>query len=189
MVSIPTIASMTSPKHVLRREGRRLMALMQEARAESMNRKIRICILVDPEKNEVRAVEASVYHALRDGLYESIAHDSEAWALAMNNRFERVLVFSDDMILDGFPVDQIDAFPDTDDPFQVLDEDARESSTPTERPEGEFLALLFNHFGGSDGGGVSLCRDAWRLDIAADILTGRPGLVQRKPSDREVLCL
>jgi len=180
-ISVPTIASMTSPEHALRKDGRQLMLLMQEARSVAMNRKLRVDVMVDPLRNEVRAVERSVRDLglPTDDFYATIERDSEEWELAMSNRFERVLQFSEETLLDGFSVDEIDVLGDDDDPFQ--EEPDRDVFEPDLSPETAFLAVTFTHFGGSDGGGVSLIRDSIRLDVAADILTGRPRLVQRKP--------
>lgn len=172
-ISIPTIASMTSPKHALRKEGRKLMNFMTEARSVAMNRKIRIDVFVDSEQNEVRAVEASVYRAL---LTSEL--DEEDRVLAMSNRFERVVAFGEDLALEAFSVGQIVAPTAEDETFEKVDVQRLE-----DRPEGEVRALWFTHFGGSDGGGISLYQENLRLDIAADILTGKPKIVDRKANE------
>jgi competence protein ComGC len=182
-ISVPTIAAMTSPKHVLRKEGRRVMSLMTEARAEAMNRKIRIDVWVDPVLNEIHAAESSVYRTLMaNDPYDRIERDEEEWALAMSNRFEKVLIFKEGFFLEAFSIDQIAVPTLEDETFQPLEEpldfDSRE-----EEPEGEVRALSFTHFGGSDGGGVSLLYEAVRLDIASDILTGKPKIVSRVPDE------
>ena len=188
-IGVPTIASMTSPEHALRKEGRQLMLLMQEARSVAMNRKLRVDVMVDPLRNEVRAVEATVRDLalLADDPYTPVDRGSEEWELAMSNRFERVLLLSDETMLDAFSVDEIDASSDDEDPFQ----DAPEPDVFAldGESEMEIHAISFTHFGGSDGGGVSLLRESVRLDVAADILTGRPRLVRRKPSTEEVSLL
>jgi prepilin-type N-terminal cleavage/methylation domain-containing protein len=177
-VSIPTIASMTSPKHVLRKEGRKLMQLMTEARSAAMNRKIRIDVFVDPVLNEVRAAESSAYRALMaDEL------DEEERALAMSNRFERVLVFDEDFSLEAFSADQIVVPTEEEETFQPSDGPEVDVQAMEDHPEGEVRALWFTHFGGSDGGGISLYCEGVRLDIAADILTGRPKIVVRKTDE------
>ena len=174
-ISIPTIASMTSPKHVLRKEGRKLMQLMTEARSAAMNRKIRIDVFVDPELNEVHAVESSAYRALMaDEL------DEEERALAMSNRFERVLVLDENFTLEAFSADQIVVPTEEDETFQPAEEPELDFAAREDDAEGEVRALWFTHFGGSNGGGISLYYDGVRLDIAADILTGRPKIVMVK---------
>jgi len=172
-ISIPTVASMTSPKHTLRKEGRRLMSLMLEARAAAMNRKIRVDIWVDPVLNEVHAAESSAYRALMTG---ELNEEERAWV--MSNRFERALAFDDEFFIEAFSVDQIAMAP-ADDPFEKVDDPLPDFQTLEEQPEGEVRAFSFTHFGGSDGGGVSLYFEELRLDIAADILTGKPKVVSR----------
>lgn len=173
-ISVPTIASMSSPKHTLRKEGRRVRALMLEARVAAMTRKIRIDVWVNPVLNEIHATESSAYRALRVGELSE-----EERAFSMSNRFDRVLAFGDEFFVDSFSIDQI-AVPTTeDDLFQVLEEPISDFQTLKEQPEGEVRALSFTHFGGSDGGGISLYYEEIRLDIAADILTGKPKVVSR----------
>jgi len=172
-ISIPTVASMTSPKHTLRKEGRRVMSLMQEARAAAMNRKIRVDVWVDPVLNEIHAAESSAYRALMTGEL-----DEEQRALIMSNRFERAVAFDDEFFIEAFSVDQISA-PTANDTFEMLDEPPPNFQMQEAQPEGEVRAFSFTHFGGSDGGGISLYYEEIRLDIAADILTGKPKIVSR----------
>ena len=175
-ISIPVVASFSSPKETLRKEGRRVMKLMNEARQEAVGRKVRIDLRIDPVQNEIRAVESAAYRALManypDGL---IDRDEVEWAQAMTNRFEKTVAFSDTIRLEAFSIDQVELPSDEDDVFQRLEE-------PTELsdPEVETRAISFTHFGGSDGGGISLYYKETRLDIAADILTGRPKIVNRR---------
>ena len=173
-ISVPTIASMTSPKHTLRKEGRRVMSLMQEARAAAMNRKIRIDVWVDPVLNEIHATESSAYRSMMTGEL-----DEEERALAMSNRFDRVLAFDDEFFIEAFSIDQIAALTEEDETFQALEESTPDFHFLKDPPEGEVRAFSFTHFGGSDGGGVSLYYEDVRLDIAADILTGRLKIVSR----------
>ena len=175
-ISIPVVASFSSPKETLRKEGWRVMKLMNEARQEAAGRKVRIDLRIDPVQNEIRAVESAAYRALManypDGL---IDRDEVEWAQAMTNRFEKTVAFSDTIRLEAFSIDQVELPSDEDDVFQRLEE-------PTELsdPEVETRAISFTHFGGSDGGGISLYYKETRLDIAADILTGRPKIVNRR---------
>lgn len=183
-ISVPTIASMTSPKHTLRKEGRRVMSLMQEARAAAMNRKIRIDVWVDPVLNEVHAAESSAYRALMaDDPYDRIVRHEEDWALAMSNRFDRVLVFGEDFFIEAFSADQIAVPSEENETFQALEEPLPDLQVLEDLPEGGTRALSFTHFGGSDGGGVSLYYEDVRLDIAVDILTGKPKIVSRTANE------
>jgi prepilin-type N-terminal cleavage/methylation domain-containing protein len=52
-IGIPTIESMTSPKYALRKQGRRVMKLMAEARATAMAQKVRTEIRFNPQAKEV----------------------------------------------------------------------------------------------------------------------------------------
>lgn len=178
-ISVPAIAAFTSPKETLRKEGRRVMRLMKEARQVAMNRKVRVDIRIDPLRNEIRAVESHAYRSLManypDGL---IDREDEEWLFAMSNRFEKAIVFSDDILLEGFPIEEIEAPFDEDEAFQRLAISERDYGR-LEGPDAEVVALNFSHFGGSDGGGVSLAYRETTLNIAADILTGRPKLVNR----------
>ena len=173
-ISVPVIASFSSPKETLRKEGRRVMQLMNEARQVAMSRKVRIDVRIDPVMNEIRAVESQAYRSIMahdpDGL---IDREGEEWLLAMSNRFERVIAFSDEIRLEGFPIEDIKAPFDEDEVFHHLETQELGDS------EIEVIALTFTHFGGSDGGGISLFYKETRLDMAADILTGRPKLVNR----------
>jgi prepilin-type N-terminal cleavage/methylation domain-containing protein len=181
-ISVPVVASFTSPKETLRKEGRRVIRLMNEARQEAMSRKIRIEIRIDPVMNEIRAVESHAYRSLManypDGLVDRA---DEEWIAAMSNRFERVIAFGEEFALEGFPIEEIEAPFDEDELFQ-RQKTAEHQYEELENPEAETVALSFTHFGGSDGGGVSLYFKETRIDIAADILTGRP-----KPVNRMVL--
>jgi prepilin-type N-terminal cleavage/methylation domain-containing protein len=109
-ISVPAIAAFASPKETLRKEGRKVVRLMNEARQAAMNRKVRIEIRIDPAMNELRAVESNAYRSLMasfpDGLVD---REDEEWIAAMSNRFERVVSFGEEISLEGFPVEQIAA--------------------------------------------------------------------------------
>jgi prepilin-type N-terminal cleavage/methylation domain-containing protein len=178
-ISVPAIAAFSSPKETLRKEGRKVMRLMNEARQVAMSRKVRIDVRIDPVMNEIRAVESQAYRSIianyPDGLIDRADED---WLVAMSNRFEKVVAFSDEIKLEGFPVEEIEAPFNEDEVFQYLETRDRDFQEQ-EDPEEEVIALTFTHFGGSDGGGISLFFKETRLDMAADILTGRPKLVNR----------
>jgi len=183
-ISVPAVAAFTSPKETLRKEGRRLMALMNEARQVAMSRKVRVELRIDPVMNEIRAVESHAYRSLManypDGLVDRA---DEEWIAAMSNRFERVISFGEEFMLEGFPIEEIEAPFSEDEVFQHLEAPERDIDM-LENPEAETVALTFTHFGGSEGGGVSLYFKETRLDIAADILTGRPKPVNRLVGDK-----
>jgi|GEM_PF-1556257 len=178
-ISVPAIAAFSSPKETLRKEGRRVMRLMNEARQAAMSRKVRIDIRIDPVMNEIRAVESQAYRSVMasfpDGL---IDREDELWLLAMSNRYENVISFGEDIRLEGFPIEEIEEPFNEDEVFQRRESRER-NAYEDEDPEAETVALTFTHFGGSDGGGISLFFKDTQLDLAADILTGRPKLVNR----------
>lgn len=178
-ISVPAIAAFSSPKETLRKEGRRVMRLMNEARQEAMNRKVRIEVRIDPARNEIHAVEAYAYRSLManypDGLVD---REDEEWIAAMSNRFERVAAFGEEIMLEGFTIEEIEAPFDQDNAFQRMDV-SEEEFRDEENPEAETVALTFSHFGGSDGGGISLFYKNTAVHLAADLLTGRPKLVNR----------
>lgn len=168
-ISIPTIASMTSPKQALRKEGRKVMQLMAEARTLAMARKAKVNLYVDSASREVRMVEAAAYR--------SIPAQDTAMLLTdvSTNGFEKAIRFDDGFELDGFTAAEIETGAEEDGAFwKSADLPAYGSDEPTET-----RAVSFTHFGGSDGGGVSLAKDGVELAIAADILTGRPKIVKR----------
>ncbi|MDF7807165.1 prepilin-type N-terminal cleavage/methylation domain-containing protein [Pontiellaceae bacterium B12219] len=171
-ISIPTIDAMASPKHALRKEGRKIMQLMAEARMLAMSRKLQIDLRIDSEAREVRMIEALAFQTLETG--DSIFKSSES----DSSLYEKVLVFDEDYSLESFSADQISTVEDDSD-FQTL-----ETVPSTEREEtSDQLAVSFTHFGGSNGGGITLTRDELQLHIAADILTGRPKVVKRRQDD------
>jgi len=179
-ISVPAIASLTSPKEVLRKQGRRVVKLMNEARAGAVERKVRIELRIDPVRNEIRAVESQAYRAFAAAdPFDREERDPEAWARAMTNRFERRLAFGEAFVLEGFSVEEA-AAPNRDEgAFHRAGSPDR--GRPNLKDSGpEPLALAFTPFGGSDGGGVSLYYKDTRLDMAADILTGRPKIVVRR---------
>jgi len=162
-VSIPTIEAMTSPKHALRKQGRQVMRLMSEARTAAINRKVRVDLHVDPENRAVHMVETQAFRMLSQESSLSLLDLEEA-----TNRYEKTLFFDEDFELGTFTAEQIIA--ETEAIFQVGEATAPENNT---------MVISFNHFGGSNGSGISLVKDGVQLDIAADILTGRPKIVKR----------
>jgi prepilin-type N-terminal cleavage/methylation domain-containing protein len=172
-ISIPTIEAMASPKNALRKEGRKIMQLMAEARMMAMSRKLQIDLRIDSEAREVRLIEARAFQTLEtgDSGFQSSESDSSI--------YEKVLVFDEDYSLESFSAEQISTVEDDSD-FQTL-----ETVPSTESEEtSDQLAVSFTHFGGSNGGGITLMRDNIQLHIAADILTGRPKVVKRRVDEK-----
>jgi len=179
-ISIPTVMDMVSPKHQLRKDARGLMNALNEARWNAMNKKIRIDVRVDPVMREVRAVEAELYRSLMsEDPYGFTTLEEEARLAATSNRFEKVVVFDEDTLLEAFTVEDIEVETDEEeDIFRRLEKDSDYFKSLEAETNG-VVAIVFNHLGGCDGGGISLVRGAIRLDIACDMLTGRAKLVTR----------
>ncbi|QBG48580.1 prepilin-type N-terminal cleavage/methylation domain-containing protein [Verrucomicrobia bacterium S94] len=165
-ISIPTIDAMTSPKHVLRKEGRNIMQLMTEARMAAINRKVKVDLRIDSETREIRMVEARRFQTVET---ENSFFQAPEISTGI---FEKVVAFGEDYEIESFTADQIQT-----------DEKTEESGFQTENPYPETVessdppAVSFTHFGGSNGGGITLIYDDIRLSISADILTGRPKVV------------
>lgn len=170
-ISMPTIESITSPRHVLRSEGRRVMKLMTEARTAAIARKAEIELRIDPARHEIRMIEtqAGRVHSQKE---EPFGFGSDE----ITNRYEKTVVLKEEIELDIFTTDQIrHSVNNGTDPFREPgDFPVVETGEPVEQ-----RAIVFTHLGGSDGGGVSLSKEGVRLDIAADLLTGRPKIVKR----------
>jgi prepilin-type N-terminal cleavage/methylation domain-containing protein len=149
-ISVPTIASLSSPKRKLRKDARGLMQLLTEARSVAMNRKISVDVWIDPTRREVRAVESEIYRALRQAdPYGTQEIDDEERMLAMTNRFERIEVFEEGTLLEAFTAEEIEVETDEEeDIFQRLEKPEPDFQS-LEKPEGEVLARTFNHFCGS----------------------------------------
>ncbi|MEE9368141.1 MAG: hypothetical protein V3V05_04660 [Pontiella sp.] len=80
-----------------------------DIRPVAMSRKVRIDVRIDPVMNEIRAVESQAYRSVMAGFPDGlIDRQDDAWQLAMSTRFERIVSFSDEIILEGFSIDEID---------------------------------------------------------------------------------
>jgi len=165
-VSMTSIPSFASPRQKLRSDARELLSLLQESRQTAMLRKMKIDVCVDLETGTVRAIE-SVWSRRLISTGESL-FDEESIG---TNVYSRSVSFGEDIELDTFPAEAVQAvLSSEDDPFgDVFEQSELES--------GERVAITFTHFGGASGGGVSLIREDARLDIACDILTGEPEIV------------
>ncbi len=172
-ISVPTIESMTSPRHALRKDGRKVMRLMAEARTAAMARKAKVNLYVDPAAREIRMIEAAAYRSIPEQDSLMLVADETT------KEYEKVVVLREELELDCFSAAEIEPAEAEDDLFQKTDDFP---AVGTEAPA-EKLAVSFTHFGGSGGGGVSLVKDGVRLDIAADILTGRPKIVTRESAE------
>jgi hypothetical protein len=168
-VSVTSIPSFASPRQKLRSDARELLSLLQETRQTAMLRKMKIDLLVDPETRTVRAIE-TVWSRRLATAGESLFEEE----LIGSNVYSRSVSFAEDIQLDTFLPEAVQTVMANDqDPFGSISE--RQEPAPGER-----VAVTFTHFGGASGGGISLIRDDIRLDIACDILTGEPEIVEIK---------
>lgn len=165
-VSVSTIPSFSSPRQKLRTDARELLTLLRDARQTAMLRKMKVDVCISPETRTVCVLETAAARRLRvagESLFEEGAVDT--------NRYFKTVSFSEDVELGTFPPEAVKSVLSGDEnPF---------SETPPWTPtEGEAVAFTFTTFGGAGGGGVSLVREDARLDIACDILTGEPEIVE-----------
>jgi prepilin-type N-terminal cleavage/methylation domain-containing protein len=165
-VSMTTIPSFSSPRQKLRNDARELLTLLREARQTAMLRKMKVDVCVDPDRGSVRVIETAHARKLTvtgESIFDEDAVDTNVWF--------RTVSFDEDIELGIFPPEAVKTvLSDDDDPF---------SESPEWEPvEGDAVAFTFTTFGGASGGGISLIRDDSRLDIACDILTGEPEVVE-----------
>jgi prepilin-type N-terminal cleavage/methylation domain-containing protein len=161
-----TIPSFSSPRQKLRNDARELLTLLREARQTAMLRKMKVDVCVDPDSGAVCMIETAVARKLIVA-GESLFDEDET----ETSGYVRRVSFDEDIELGTFPPEAVKTvFSDEDEPFS--------SSSEWEPTEGEIVAFTFTTFGGSSGGGISLVRDDVRLDIACDILTGEPEIVE-----------
>ena len=166
-VSVTSIPSFSSPRQRLRTDARELLSLLQESRQTAMLRKMKIDICVDPENGTVRAIE-TVWSRKLASTGESLFDEESVGT----NVYSRSVSFGEEIELDTFPAEAVQA---------VLSSEEDPFGNVSEQPEfesGERVAITFTHFGGASGGGVSLIREDARLNIACDILTGEPEVVE-----------
>lgn len=169
-VSVSSIPSLSSPRQKLRNDARELLTLLREARQTAMLRKVKVDVCVDLDRRMVCVVETAYARKLRvtgESIFDEDAGDT--------NHYFRAVSFGEDIELGIFPPEAVKSvLSSEDDPF---------ADSPEWEPEtGETVACTFTTFGGSGGGGISLVRDNARLDIACDILTGEPEVVELYPS-------
>jgi Tfp pilus assembly protein PilE len=156
-ITVPTIDAMTSPKHALRQEGRKVMQLMTQARMTAMSRKVKMDLYLDPETREIGLIESRSFNLAG-------AEEPGPYLLSADtNRFEKRIILDEEFSLKAYPEEGVE---------------------DTEGMVYE-LAVSFLHFGGSDGGGITLVKDEMELSIKADVLTGRAKVVFPGEGDQE----
>lgn len=170
-VAVTTLSGVGTPKQQLRREARDMTGLFKEARLAAMERKLKVDVYADPSSRTVCVVES--------GYGRTLAADGVRWAdlTPETNRFFRVTTFPDEIGIEAFTLNEIEPETAGEEPLfeQVEKQNASVDTAETGRP-----VFSFTHLGGATGGGISVTRNNLRIDIACDLLTGLPMIVQRR---------
>jgi prepilin-type N-terminal cleavage/methylation domain-containing protein len=172
-VAVVSVPGGGTPKQQLRREARDLIGLLKEGRQAAMERKLKVDVYLDPTDRTVCAVESGYGHQLVAG---NVAFADLEPA---TNRFFKITTFPEEILIEAFSLDDIEPEATGEEPLFTkvpkISMDGAEVAEAARRP-----AFSFTHLGGATGGGVSLTRNDLRLDIACDLLTGLPMIVQRR---------
>lgn len=179
-VAVVTVSGAGTPKQQLRREARTLTGLFREARFTAMERKLKVEVYVEPSARTVCAVEAGYARKLLADNAEFFSDGTSLKDLVPEtNRFFRVTTFPEEIVVEAFALNDIEPVTTGEEP---LFEPAPKSDpvTGTETSAVSRAVFSFTHLGGASGGGISVTRNGLRIDIACDLLTGLPEIVQRK---------
>ncbi|MGE4490514.1 MAG: Tfp pilus assembly protein FimT/FimU [Kiritimatiellales bacterium] len=180
-VAVSTLSGTGTPKQQLCQEALDMTELFRAARLTAMERKLKVDVYADPATRTVCAVDSSYGREL---LAETPEFFSDGVSLSdwepQSNRFFRVTQFPEEIGIEPFSLSDIEPEMTNDDElFEIILENAVDKDEETvSRP-----VFSFTHLGGATGGGVSVARDDWRIDIACDLLTGLPEIVQRKAAE------
>jgi hypothetical protein len=173
-VAVTTLSGAGTPKQQLRREARDLIRLFNEARFAAMDRKLKVDVYVEPEARAVYAVESGYgRQLLADGIEFADLEPA-------SNRFFKVTVFPEEIGIEAFTLNDIEPEATGEEPLFgkiIQEEDSVSELEEINRP-----AFSFTRLGGATGGGVSVARNDLRIDMACDVLTGLPEIVQRRAS-------
>lgn len=172
VVAVTTLSGSGTPKQQLRREARGLISLFKEARLTAMERKLKVDVYINPEVRTVYAVESGYGRSL-------LAAGTAFTDLEQpdSNRFFRVTTFPEDIQIGAFTLNDIE--PAETNEVPLFEPAVRVETSSDEDPTG-FPVFSFTQLGGATGGGISLERSDLRIDIACDLLTGLPEIVQRR---------
>lgn len=177
-VAIASFSALGTPKQQLRSEARGIFRLFSDARLAAMERRLQVDVFVNPEIRSVCAVEAGYsrkWLAANEGLSPEEIHQATG---SDSNRFVRMTALPDSFELEAFALSDIE-MEETDEKaplFETVQARAVQQQTSGVIRQ----AFHFTQLGGASGGGISVSRDGVRIDIACDVLTGRPELVRRK---------
>ncbi len=179
-VAVTTLSGAGTPKQQLRREARDLTGLFKEARLAAMERKLKVDVYVEPSARAVCAVETDYARKL---LTDNPGFFSDGTSLKdmvpETNRFFRVTAFPEEIAVEAFALTDIEPEKTGEEPlFEAVPKGM--PATGIETAEVSHPVFSFTHLGGASGGGVSVVRNGLRIDIACDLLTGRPEIVRRR---------
>ena len=182
-VAVATLSGAGTPKQQLRREARDLTKLLKEARQAAMERKLKVDVYVEPSVRAVCAVESGYARKLLAANAEFFTDETSLKDLVPEtNRFFRVTTFPEEIAVEGFALSDIEPEKTGEEPlFETVPKEVPMTGSET---SGVSRAVFsFTHLGGASGGGVSVARGGLRIDIACDLLTGLPEIVQRKAAE------
>lgn len=177
-VAIASFSALGTPEQQLRGQARGIIRLLKEARLAAMERRLQVDVYVDPEIRSVFAVEAGYarkWLAANEGLSPEEIRQAPG---SDSNRFVRVTALPDSLEVEAFALSDIDT--GEQDGKAPRFESGQARALRQQTAGVVRAAFHFTQLGGSSGGGIGLSRDGARLDLACDVLTGRPELVRRK---------
>jgi len=174
-ISIPAIANLTSPKYLLKKEGRRITNFMRQARTKAMNQKVPIDLWLDPAQNTIYAQEKSFSRLRREPEDENDE--------PQNHRFMQTLSLNENIVVQPLFAGEVSSLSKKDSLFETLDQPAEKIPALNNSSSEKIHILTFTHFGGSDGGGISISYKKIRLNIAADILCGNPKMMKHNNNE------
>lgn len=178
-VAIASFSALGTPKQQLRSEARGIFRLFSDARLAAMEHRLQIDVFVNPDIRSVCAVEAGYsrkWLAANEGLSPEEIHQPTG---SDSNRFVRMTALPESFELEAFALSDIDTDEPDDDKAPLVE--TGQARAAQQQTNGVIHpAFHFTQLGGASGGGISVSRDGVRIDIACDVLTGRPELVHRK---------
>jgi len=175
-ISIPAIANLTSPKYLLKKEARRITAFMWQARTKAMNQKIPIELWFDPAQNTL--------YAQKEAFSKSVQTMENEESLEQENRqVVQTLRLDEKLVIQPLSAEDVVALSSKQTLFETLDESVENDPLADSASSEKIHLLTFTHYGGSDGGGISIAYKKDRLNIVADILCGSPKIMRRKNNE------
>ena len=180
-VAVATIPGLGTPRQQLQGEARGILRLLREARLAAMERRLQVDVYIDEESRSVCAAEAGFARRWLSRRGLPFPDAEQMAALSDSNRFLRVAALPEDIAAEPLTLADLAL----DDGAAAAGVTSRLAAAQARAAELQTSAVIrpvmhFTQLGGASGGGVRLVRDDLRLEIACDVLTGRPQLVSRK---------